>query len=188
MRSIFLSSGHGWNENLAIKLDRGASSVFNDVRYYEAKIALEFRDLLNIELQSLGHCPILDNPINTTAHTINYFKALTSNDSIVVDIHCNSASALATGAEVLIPANPTDFERDLALKLSEDISSALEIKNRGVKTELQSHHGRLGWMKLTGENILLELFFLSNEKDLSNYNIYKLHCAKKVAETLANYA
>jgi len=182
MRKIFISAGHS---NKAGR-DRGASGN----GYIEGELSVEFRNKLVDELKQLGINPIVDGDNSILAETINKFKSLTSPDSIVLDIHWNAASAAATGVETLVPGEPSSFERKLAESLSSTVSSILGIPMRGikgVKTELESHHGRLGWMRLTGENVLLEVCFISNPNDMKKYETNKTILIKQIAKVLFNY-
>jgi N-acetylmuramoyl-L-alanine amidase len=58
--------------------------------------------------------------------------------------------------------------------------------DQGIKTEADSHHGRLGWMRLTGENVLMEICFITNPVDMQKYQANKLQLAKNIALILKN--
>ena len=177
MRTIFLSAGHGGND---------VGAVGNG--YNEADLTIELRDLVLKYLKQLGAKVVIDDNKNALAQTITFFKNKVAKDSILLDIHWNAATPQATGTEVLIPATPTKFETDLATDLSKVIANTLNIKNRGVKTELQSARKSLGWMKLTGENVLIETCFISNKNDMDSYQKNKEELAKKIAIVLFEYA
>jgi len=184
MRKIYLSAGH---TNVPGK-DRGASGQ----GYIEGELTIEFRDLVAKYLDKYGNTPVIDSNKNGLRKTLNFFKTLTEKNSIVVDIHWNGfSSAKAHGTEILIPFTPSNFEIKLAKKLAESISSVIGTSlrgkykgNAGVKTEGSSHHGRLGWMKLTGENVLLEVCFITNKSNMEAYQSEKEALAKRVAEIL----
>ncbi len=175
-RSIFLSAGHSNKSGQ----DRGA--VGNG--YIEGELAVEFRDLLVKELKCIGASPTIDSNDSILSKSIAFFKNKTSNNSIVLDIHWNAASPQATGVEVLVPSPPSEFEKSKAKEISSLISRVLNIRDRGVKTEADSHHGRLGWMRLTGENILIEMCFITNKKDMESYQANKIILAKEMAYIL----
>ena len=176
MRTLFLSAGHGG-------YDVGA--VGNG--HKEAELTIELRDLVNKYLLKLGIKAITDDNKNALAQTIRFFQNKVSKDSILIDIHWNAFTETSTGTEVLIPAQPTELEKSIAIDLSKVISDTLKIKNRGVKTELQSARGKLGWMRLTGENILIETCFISNPNDMKSYQENKEMLAENIAIVLANY-
>ena len=187
MRKLFLSAGH---TNVVGK-DRGATGN----GYVEGDEAVRLRDLIVKNYKLLGGDVTIDSNANALTQTINFFKNLLNPSSIVVDIHFNAATPSATGTETLIPAQNTEFERELAYELSQEISRVLNIPLRGnhkglkgVKTEFESHHGRLGWMRLVGENILLEICFITNKNDMESYekNIEALACG--IAQILYKYS
>lgn len=181
MRKIFISAGHG---NVPGK-DMGAAGN----NYVEGKEAAILRELIARKLSNIhGITAVLDDDKNVLSDTLRYFKALTTPDSIVVDIHFNAGPTTATGTEVLIPSPASAFETQLAKQLCWVISDVLGVKNRGVKNELQSHHGRLGWLRLNGENILLEVCFISNASDMQRYVNNSQTLATAIAGVLANYA
>ena len=177
MRTIFLSAGHGGND---------VGAVGNG--YKEADLTIELRDLVLKYLNQLGAKVVIDDNKNALAQTITFFKNKVAKDSILLDIHWNSFNETSTGTEVLIPATPTKFETDLATDLSKVIATTLNIKNRGVKTELQSARKSLGWMRLTGENVLIETCFISNKNDMKKYQENKEELAKRIAIVLFEYA
>ena len=177
MRTIFLSAGHGGND---------VGAVGNG--YNEADLTIELRDLVLKYLKQLGAKAVIDDNKNALAQTITFFKNKVAKDSILLDIHWNSFNETSTGTEVLVPATPTKFETDLATDLSKVIANTLNIKNRGVKTELQSARKSLGWMRLTGENVLIETCFISNKNDMDSYQKNKEELAKKIAIVLFEYA
>lgn len=183
MRKIFISAGHSNKPGR----DRGAVSGSN----IEGVLTAELRSLIVRELMEMGVYPKVDSDNSVLSETINFFKNLVTSGSIVLDIHFNSGPAKATGTETLIPGTNTDFERRLAGDLSKCVSDVLGIPLRGthkgirgVKTELESHHGRLGWMRLNGENVLMEICFLSNPNEMNKYHSKKFELAKKIAEVL----
>lgn len=183
MRKIFLSAGHS---NLKGK-DMGASGN----GFIEGLLAVEFRTLLDKELKAIGVTPVLDSNENALDKTLAYFKNMVSSESIVIDIHWNASSnSLATGVEVLVPAEYSSFEYALASIIANRIAVTLGLKTRGtngVKTELESHHGRLGWMRLKGENILIEMCFITNSSDMTKYQKNKHILAKELANTIKKY-
>jgi hypothetical protein len=84
---------------------------------------------------------------------------------------------------------------ELAGKLAKCMSDTLGIPLRGstngvlgVKTESLSARGQLGWMRLNGNNILLEVCFISNKSDMEKYQDNKSMLAFKIAKILYEYA
>lgn len=176
MRKIFISAGHSSN----LKKDVGA--VANG--YIEGELTVEFRDLVYKNLKLLSINPIIDDNDSILSQTLNTFRNLTNNKSLLIEFHWNSFNSKSTGVETLIPENPSEFERSFAEKMSKVISETLSIPlrgRRGVKTESESQHRRLGWMRLAGENILVEICFISNPNDMESYQKNKELLAQRVA-------
>ncbi len=183
MRKIYISAGHS---NKAGR-DRGASGN----NFIEGELTAEFRGLLVKELNKLGVKPITDADDTIFSQTVNYFRNLVDSKAIVLDIHWNSATPQAKGTETLIPGKPTSFEIKLAESLSKKVGEVLEIPLRGkngVKTELESHHKKLAWMSLTGENVLMEVCFISNKSEMNTYQKNKNILAENIAKVLYNFA
>lgn len=172
--------------------DRGAAGN----GFVEGELTVELRNLIVTELGKLGVTPVVDADDSILAQTLNFFKNLTGNSSIVLDLHWNAAaSTTATGTETLVPSDATEFEIKLAGDLSDTVADVLQIlrrgqfKNRrGVKSEAESHHGRLGFMRLKGENVLMEICFITNKADMERYQAKKQLLAKMIAEKLADAA
>lgn len=187
MRKIFISAGHSNKPGR----DRGASGN----GFIEGNLTVELRNLIVSELKKLGVNAIVDKDDSILSETVNFFRNLTTNTCIVLDIHWNAGPATATGTETLIPSENTEFERRLAARLSQAVWNRLSIPMRGrhagiqgVKTEAESHHGRLGWMRLTGENVLMEVCFISNPNDMLSYQNNKVKLAEDIAKVLFEFA
>lgn len=183
MMQIILSAGHS---NVKGR-DRGACLG----KFIEGDLTVEFRQLVFNELKKLGITAIVDSNNSVLQESINFLKKFVSSKAINVEYHWNSFSSAATGTEVLIPENPTELEKEIAKKIAEANSQIMGISLRnatGIKTELQSHHGKLGWMRLSGENILVEMCFISNDNDMKSYQESKFLLAKEHAKILYNFA
>jgi N-acetylmuramoyl-L-alanine amidase len=186
-RKIYISSGHSNKPGR----DRGASGN----GFIEGELAVELRELIVKELKELNINAIIDKNDSVLLDTIKVFRNLTTNKCILLDIHWNAGPPTATGTETLIPGSPSNFEINLAESLSKTIANTLNIRLRGnykgkkgVKTELESHHGSLGWMRLTGENVLIEICFISNKNDMISYQNNKIILAKNIAQILQFYS
>jgi len=181
MKKLFLSAGHS---NVS---GRDCGAVGNG--YVEGVLAAELRQLIAAKLQNIhGITAIVDSDDSVLKQTLETFRAFVSHDSIAIEIHFNaSANPLATGAESLVPSDPSELENNIAHALSYITAETLGIKDRGVKTELQSHHKKLGWMRQQGECVIWEVCFISNAHDIKNYQTYKSLLATNVADALAKF-
>jgi N-acetylmuramoyl-L-alanine amidase len=173
MKTLIIGAGHGGTDSGAL------GSGFK-----ERDLAIEFRNLLVAELQKLSVPCITDPDTNALRDSLLYFKNYFKPDSINVDIHWNAGPPAATGTEVLINTQATEFEKQLGGKIAEAIATILNIRNRGLKTELQSARGSLGWMKQPGRNYIIEMCFISNKTDMDKYQAKKHELAKAMAEIL----
>ncbi|MNR04572.1 N-acetylmuramoyl-L-alanine amidase [compost metagenome] len=118
-----------------------------------------------------------------------YLKRIqTGSGSVVLEFHFDAAaSPTATGTTALIGNDADRLDKAFAKELVEATSSILGIKNRGVKSEAESHRGSLGLMREQGIVALLELCFISNPDDLKKYQANKKALAIKVAEIVEHY-
>lgn len=187
MKKVLISAGHS---NVPGR-DRGAAGN----GYIEGELAVDFRNLLIPELLKLGIDVHKDIDNSILSETISDFKLNVSSDTISIDIHWNAGPATATGTEVLIPESNSSIERNLAKDIADTISRILNIPLRGnykglkgVKTEAESQHKKLGFMRLNGETILIEMCFISNKSDMDKYQDNKKLLAKEIANLICQYA
>lgn len=170
---IIASSGH---TNVSGK-DRGASSV--DGKYIEGVLTVLDKNLLvnyinkaalREGIKDISKYLLVDRDDTALADTMAFLKGRTKPGDLLIDIHYNSVGNKdVKGTEVLIPEQYTKEELEIADKISDIIAEVLGTKERGaigkvdgVKTEADSARKKLGWMRLVGINILIELEFLSN--------------------------
>lgn len=186
MRKIFISAGH-------TRKGTDAGAIANG--YKEGDLAAELRDLIVDALKAYMITPIVDDDKNALQQTINTFKALVNPSAILLDIHFNAATPQAKGVECFIPDTYSNFERDMAKDIAEDISEILNsplrsgmLRVAGVKRESESARKQLGWMRLTGENVLVEVCFITNKEEIEKYQSEKTRIAKAIAYTLNKYA
>lgn len=176
---IFISAGHNPK---GIKPDPGA--VANG--YHEADLAVQFRNLVASELSKLGAQFVTDNDDERLAQYLERIK--TGGGSVVLEFHFDAAaSSTATGTTALVGDDADRLDLAFAKKLAEATALHLNIKNRGVLSESSSHRGRLGLMRESGTVALLELCFISNQKDLQAYMSGKEKLASAIAKILVEF-
>lgn len=176
-RKIILSAGHGGT-------DPGAVSG----SYIERDLAIELRNLIVKELNSLGIKPLVDDNRNALKQTLAWLRGKFASKDILVDIHWNAAgSREANGSEIIIPDVSSKFEKDLAAALLK-VFTDIGFRNRGVKPEALTARKTLAWMRPNAENILLEVCFISNLTDMKLYEANKLQIAKRVANILKHFS
>lgn len=176
MTKFVISAGHS-------NTDPGAKSNGTT----EASIVTDFRDLLASHLYKLGHFVVTDGLPGESWALKDAIKLIQPGD-IAVEFHCNAATnAKATGVESIASADSP--HKELCQKLSNAIAGVLDEKVRGDNGYIdpsRSARGKLGWCDAGG--IIVELFFLTNEKDLATYHDRKYQVVRAVAEVLCQYA
>lgn len=177
--AIFISAGHNPK---GIKVDLGA--VGNG--FHEADLAVEFRNLVVALLKGKNLNVITDKDDERLGTYLERIK--TGNGSVVLEFHFDAAaSTTATGTTALIGSDADRLDKAFAKELVEANASILDIKNRGVLSEADSHRGKLGLMREQGTVALLELCFISNPDDLQKYEDNKMSLAFKIAEIVERY-
>lgn len=184
MRTVIITAGH--SNGKGGYLDRGVASY--DGKLFEGDLTIQLRDKVADILRKGGFKVYEDSDKNPLAAAIQELKGFFSFTSINVDIHFNAASMGASGTETLVKDKYSKFEYKIAEMLCERISAVMGIKNRGVKTESMSARGRLGWMRMTGNNIIIEVCFLSNPGDVAKYLDKKDEIADVIAQVIGYYA
>ena len=171
MKSVFVSAGHSQTDPGAVAFGRR-----------EADIGVEFRNIVAFYLQRAGIKHELDGhgtqnlPLATAA-------ARAKKHPIGVEFHCNAAGAAsATGVETL--SGPKDMA--LGGRISRAVATSLGIRDRGAKPENAGQHHRLAFVQAGG--IIVELFFLTNARDLAQYDARKWVAGRAVADVLVEAA
>lgn len=175
---IFISAGHNTK---GIKIDPGA--IGNG--YKEADLTIEIRNLVIAELKRLNIPYVSDNDDEKLGTYLERIK--TGNGSVVLEFHFDAASSAATGTTSLIEAEADRLDKAFAKELVDATSLILGIKNRGVKSESESHRGSLGLMREEGIVCLLEVCFISNAQDVVLYKANKEKLAIQIAQILIKY-
>lgn len=165
---MYISAGHS-------NSDPGA--VANGKR--EADIAVEMRNIVSFYLTRAGIKHELDGS-GTKNLPLKEVVKQSRKHKVSVEFHCNASGTLsATGVEVLCALK----DEMLAMDICEAISDTLGIRNRGVKPEGAGQHHRLAFVQAGG--MIVELFFLTNAKDLAKYEERKWLVGKAIASVLS---
>jgi len=168
-RTLFISAGHS---------DADPGAVGNG--YTEARIVLEFRDLLAEALRARG---VEFRKDGERGQNLPLSKAwrLAAEHDIALEFHCNAFHLpTATGVETLSWSG----QMEIGLRLCKAVSETLDIPSRGAKGEASGQHSRLAFVS-RGGGIIVELFFISNPSDVAVYQRWKLQLAEVLAELLA---
>lgn len=163
---IYLSAGHSTIDSGAVAFGRK-----------EADIAEELRDIVAFYLKH-GKVPYTADGVGeqnmTLAETVKHI----GNNRPALEFHCNAGPPTATGVETLSATK----DMQLGGKICKAISDVLGIKNRGAKPENSGQHHRLAFVQAGG--IIVELFFITNAKDLAAYDEKKWLLGKAIADVL----
>jgi N-acetylmuramoyl-L-alanine amidase len=171
---IFLFAGHSLNDPGAPGID-GVS---------EAELTMEFRNLILKELPS--EQVIMDEDEYSLKQLIE--KIHPGSGSVLLDCHFNSAGKTASGTEVIVADKANKDSRQFAAELVFTTTAILGIPNRGVKSEKETHRGRLGILHTpAGIAALSEIAFISNSADLERYHTNKQELARAYARILLSW-
>src|SRR5690625_1296174 len=112
---------------------------------------------------------VIDDDNDNLATVIRKINAVGTSRDLLLDIHYNSASVVATGVEAFINGQDDPENRRIAGRLVELSSKMLNLPNRGVKLESSSQHPRLGILHtVVKRSILLERGFINNANDMES--------------------
>lgn len=176
---MFISAGHNPK---GLKPDPGA--VANG--YKEADLAIELRDLVVKEINKYPSVKVVTDSDDERLGT--YLERIkTGNGSVVVEFHFDAASPQATGTTALIEAEADRLDKAFAKEIVDKTAEVLKIKNRGVKSETDSHRGKLGLMREEGLIVLLEVCFITNQEDIKSFKKNKEVLAKELAKIIVKY-
>lgn len=161
----FISAGHC--EIKGPTYDPGAVSGNRS----EAREAASIRNRVISELEARGVSDIVRDLDNESLS--QYLKRIKpGNASFVCEFHFNASSdPKATGVEVLVSSDADRLDKLAAADFADTTAKVMGIKNRGVKSEAQSHRGRLGLMREQGVVILVEVCFISNHSDMAAFDL-----------------
>lgn len=169
-RTYTVTAGHGASDPGAVYFG-----------YTERELMTELRDLVANKLRAKGHEVRTDGERGINL-ALTHALHLIAGSAAAVELHTNAAAnAAATGVEVVaLPA-----QRELAQRLARAIADVLRLPLRGQLgwiDQSASARGRLGYVARGG--MVVEVFFLSNLKDLAVYQSKKWLVAQAIADTL----
>ncbi len=169
-KKVYLLAGHSSSDPGAIGINGRK----------EADETIKLRNAVAERLKEMKTTVIIDNDRQNLRQVLAAISA--NEEDLVVDLHFDSASnSNATGTTTFIPDRSSGVERILAAEITTGLSSILGIKNRGVLSELKAHTGSLGVMRENGTNVLVEVCFISNAKDMISYDEKFDHVVEHIA-------
>lgn len=147
----------------------------------EAALMTELRDIVTHKLRALGHTVRNDGDRRRNLRLVEALKLIKGSD-VAIELHTNAvASTAARGVEVFsLPSR-----KALAQRLAGAIAGVLGTSVRGQagwKDQSESQHGTLGFVGRGG--LLIEVFFLSNPRELEAYQARKWLVAQAIVDEL----
>ena len=170
---ITITAGHSNSDPGAVNGSDRESEIAQDMRnivaYYLRSRGISFKS----DGEGKGNLPL--------SEAVRLIKS----SSIAVEFHCNAAASKgAKGVESLSQPKDKVISQKLCAAVSSVMGNPLR-GDKGWKAENSGQHSRLAYVSNGG--IILELFFISNDDELSTWKQKKWLVGKAVAEVLAEY-
>ncbi len=196
-----------WNGKILVDIGHGGTKTVNGktVRDYGAENSItkmnEFtwnkdfvENYLLSELQKAGiKYQIVLRDVGITK-LINDLNKAAGKDDIILSFHLNSGVVTATGTETLYWHTSTKGKK-LAGLVQENLVKVLGLADRGIKIRRKPINkadelNQRGWTMFKETNapyVMLESFFISNDKDLKTGTERKTELAKAVVLAIKEY-
>ncbi len=177
IHTVCIDPGHGGD-------DAGAT--------YSSKSRLEKNDNLALALKVKAELEKADVKVIMTRETDTAVslknrckKANKGRADLFVSLHRNSSSD-GTGLEVWIKDKPSDKEKQLAQDIVDSLETASGLQNRGVKSGYRNSTGNNYYVNANTNmpSCLVEVGFISNEKDNKNFDKNIDAYAKSIADAI----
>lgn len=150
----------------------------------ESEIAQDMRNIVAYYLKSKGITIRTDGDGKGNLPLPEAIK-LIKGSNIAVEFHCNAAATKsAKGVEALSQTKDKVVSQKLCAAVSSVMGNPLR-GDKGWKPENSGQHSRLAYVSNGG--IILELFFISNDEELSIWKQKKWLIGKAVAEVLMEH-
>ena len=173
-KTVTITAGHGGGDPGAV-----------NGNITEAYIATDMRNMLKLYLERAGLKVRTDGDGNDNQSLRQALRLIPGSD-LAIEIHCNAASSSQAGG---VEALAQTKDKAICQKLCSAISDVMSIPVRGAaggwKDQSSGQHSRLAYV--SGGGIILELFFISNPKELAIYQNKKWLVARELAEVIAEH-
>ena len=172
-KPIVITAGHS-------EIDSGAVNTVTKDR--EADIVRDMRNMVAHYLTQ-ENIPFLSDGTGLENLPLSKAIELAKKGCIAVEFHCNAAaSEKAVGVEALSNIKHKGISQQLCQAVAIEMGNSLR-GDLGWKPENSGQHSRLGFIS-KGNGIILELFFISNPRELATWKARKWLVAKRVAKVL----
>ena len=173
-KTVTITAGHGGGDPGAV-----------NGNITEAYIATDMRNMLKLYLERAGLKVRTDGDGNDN-QSLRQAVRLISGSDLAIEIHCNAASSSQAGG---VEALAQTKDKAICQKLCAAISDVMGIPVRGAaggwKDQSSGQHTRLAYV--SGGGIILELFFISNPRELNTYLSKKWLVAREIADVIAEH-
>lgn len=173
MKKVVITAGHGGGDSGAV-----------NGQITEAFIAADMRNMLAFYLaKDHGITATTDGIGQTNLPLVDAIRLAKGSD-LAIEIHTNAfTKPTAGGVETIsMPKRKAQAQR-----LSESIANSMGIPLRGEAgwiDQSKSARGRLGFIN-QADGLIIEMFFISNPKELETYMNKKWLIAKVLAQEIA---
>lgn len=173
MKIVTITAGHSNSDPGAVNGSDRESEIAQDMRNIVAYYLKSKGVAIRTDGEGKGNLPL--------SEAVKLIKG----SSIAVEFHCNAAaSKAAKGVEALSQPKDKLISQKLCTAVSSVMGNPLR-GDKGWKAENSGQHSRLAYVSNGG--IILELFFISNDEELSIWKQKKWLAGKAVAEVLMEH-
>ena len=182
-----ITSGRKITDYGAVNASTGLTEYMWNKDYVERYIIPEFIKN-NIKYQ------VVPRKVGVTG-LVNDLNKAADKEDIILSFHLNSSgSSTSTGTETLYWHTSMKGKR-LSTIIQEKLTSVLELRDRGIKirrkpVDKEDEKNQRGWTMFRDTKvpfIMMESFFLNNDKDLQRGNLKRAEMAKAVTEAVIEY-
>ena len=159
----------------------------------EAREAIVLRDLIAEHLRLYDVPVVTDDNAAPLTKVLQWLRSVAGANDWCIEIHFNAAAATASGTECVVANQHTMKERDMARGICKAINNAASIRVRerapgrsGVVLETETARGQIGFLRspAVAHNVLVEVCFCTNTKDVENYFANRKAIARRIAENI----
>lgn len=137
--------------------------------YTEFELMSKFRNKIVANAKLIGLAIATDDDKETNSQYQGRIRQELKSGDVVSDFHLDSYNGKASGVTVFISNNAGADSKAMAQDYSKAFSTIMNIPNRGVKTEGQSQHPKLGILNMRGSAVLVECGFIDNKTDIDAF-------------------
>lgn len=171
--ALFLIAGHGGGDSGAIAVDGKT----------EARLTAELVKMISRELDGYEVLHGVYNRDMNLHDDLEYVRKHATAEDTVIDFHFNAfRTPAAHGTEVFYTKSDSTPPLQLAQNLIAAVQKSTGFYNRGVKPESNSQHAQLAMLRTpAGDELLLEVCFITNPDDYAIYQDNKKQITKDIA-------